>query len=85
MTAGSPGRAVLWGVAALVLATIFLAPVIGVGRCVDSSVPDASFCESYTTTYAGFRLDVWPWLIAVVLIVVVTTVVAIRRHRAASA
>ncbi|MDT3345168.1 hypothetical protein [Microbacterium aquilitoris] len=80
MRAGSPGRAVLWGVVALVLATIVLAPVIGVGRCGDSSVPGQSFCESYTTTFAGFRMDVWPWLVAVVAIVLVTAVIAVRRR-----
>ncbi len=85
MRAGSPGRAVLWGAGALLLATILLAPIFGVGRCVDSPDPDKSFCESYTASYAGLQVDVWPWLVAVVLIVVVTTVVAIRRHRAASA
>lgn len=84
MTSGSPGRAVLWGAAALLLATIVLAPVIGVGRCVDSIDPEKSFCESYTTTYAGFRMDAWPWLVAVVLIVIVTTIVAVARHRRAA-
>lgn len=85
MRAGSPGRAVLWGGVALLLATIVLAPVIGVGRCLDSSEPGQSFCESYTTTYAGFRIDVWPWLVAVVLIVVVTTIIAVARHRRVAA
>ncbi|SDG61094.1 hypothetical protein [Microbacterium sp. 77mftsu3.1] len=80
MRAGSPGRAMLWGVVALILATIVLAPVIGVGRCADSIVPEESFCESYTQSLAGLPTSVWPWLIAVIVIVLVTAVIAVRRR-----
>lgn len=82
MGAGSPTRAVLWGAAALLLATIFLAPIFGFGRCLDSpDDPAKSFCESYTASYAGLRVDIWPWAVVSAVIVVVTVVVAVRRHR----
>ncbi|MCM3694824.1 hypothetical protein [Microbacterium oleivorans] len=85
MEAGSPARAVLWGAAALLLATVVLAPVIGVGRCLDSSDPEKSFCESYTQSLAGFPVTVWPWAAVAAIIVVVTTVAFVARHRRASA
>jgi hypothetical protein len=68
---------VVWaGVAAAVVASLFLAPLISVGWCLDSPYPGKSVCPSAQQSLLGVPTNVWIWLAAMSLIALATLIVA---------
>ncbi|MDL9980982.1 hypothetical protein [Microbacterium candidum] len=71
-----PAAARWWGLFAVVIASVLLAPVIGVGWCDDAVPGGTSSCGGYQRSIVGIETNVWIWL-AAMLIVVLGTLVAI--------
>ncbi|WP_404431461.1 hypothetical protein LG299_14520 [Microbacterium lacus] len=70
-----------WGVVAMVLVSIALAPLITVGWCFDAVEGGTSECGSSQRSVLGVDSSLWLWLAALAVVVVVTVVAALARAR----